>query len=133
VIFRRLALALAAAAVLATCASVAIIALALALYALVLPLVTPAGAAAIVAAAAAVMIGIAGLALSRRPRPKRVAVGAERSGSVVERAMSLVQEKPLVAIAAALGVGFLVIRNPRYLGAAARAFVEGRENPPPGL
>jgi hypothetical protein len=47
--------------------------------------------------------------------------------------MSLAQEKPVVAIAAALGVGFLLIRNPRYLGAAVRAFVEGRETPPPAL
>lgn len=132
-IFRRLALALVAAAVLATSAAVAIVALALALYALVLPLLTPAGAAAVVAGAAAVVLATAALLLARRPRPRRETSKAHRTGNVVERALALAQEKPVIAIAAALGAGFLIIRNPRYLGAAVRAFVEGRETPPPAL
>ncbi len=44
--------------------------------------------------------------------------------------MNFLREKPVVAISAAIGAGFLAVRNPRYLGAAVRSFLEGRE--PPG-
>lgn len=130
-IFRRLALVLAAAAVLATSASVAVVALAFALYALLRAYLTAAGAAAVVAGAAALLLGITAVIVSRQPRIRRR--HATTTGSLVERALALIQEKPAVAIAAALGAGFMIIRNPRYFGAAIRAFVEGRENPAPPL
>src|SRR5665213_1285019 len=100
---RRLFLTLAAAAAFATSASICVVALAFALYALVEPYVGRAGGAAIVAGAAV--------------------------GGVAERVLRFVREKPVVAISAALGAGFLAVRNPRYLGAAVRAFFEGREIP----
>lgn len=127
-IFRRLALVLAAAAVLATSASIAVVALAFALYALLRAYLTTAGAAAVVAGAAALLLAITAIIVSRQPR-LRTAARSTTTGSLVERAIALVQEKPAVAIAAALGAGFMIIRNPRYFGAAIRAFVEGRENP----
>jgi len=129
VIFRRLALVLAAAAVLATSACVAVVALAFALYALLRAYLTAAGAAAVVAGAAALLLAITAILVSRQPRVGRRAARSTTTGSLVERAIALVQEKPAVAIAAALGAGFMIIRNPRYFGAAIRAFVEGRENP----
>ena len=43
--------------------------------------------------------------------------------------MSFFREKPVVAISAALGAGFLAVRNPRYLGEVIRSFVENREPP----
>lgn len=130
-IFRRLALVLAAAAVLATSASVAVVALAFALYALLRAYLTAPGAAAAVAGASALLLAITAIIISRQPRVRRRP--ATTAGSLVERALALVQEKPAVAIAAALGAGFMIICNPRYLGAAIRAFVEGREKPAPPL
>jgi hypothetical protein len=35
----------------------------------------------------------------------------------------------VTAIAAAVAAGLLAVRNPKYLGAMIRAFVEGRETP----
>jgi hypothetical protein len=61
-------------------------------------------------------------------RRRKTPAAAPRS--FLERGLDLVREKPVVAVSAALAAGFLAIRNPKYLGAAIRAFVEGR--PPPG-
>jgi hypothetical protein len=48
------------------------------------------------------------------------------------RIVNFIREKPVTAIAGALGVGFMAIRNPRYLGAAIRSFLEGRPVPKRG-
>lgn len=119
---------LAAAAVLATSASVIVVALAFALYAVVKPFVGPAGAAAIVAGAAAVVLlaGVLALSLAGRPRPSKVVPRGKDAG---ERIMNFVRDKPVTAIAGAVGVGFLAIRNPKYLGMAVRSFLEGRDPP----
>ena len=123
---RKLLLGVIAVAALAAGASVLVVALAFALYALVQPRLGPAGAAATVAAAAALLMGLLGMTLAlmaraRRPKPKPPSMGG-----VAERIFELVREKPLMAIAAALGTGFLVIRDPTYLGSTIRAFLEGR-------
>ncbi|HXU99083.1 MAG TPA: hypothetical protein VG166_01125 [Caulobacteraceae bacterium] len=120
----RVALALAAAAVLATSAAIVVIALAFALYALVRPSVGPAGAAAIVAGGAALILLIAALALALAARVKRRGLAA-RGKDPAARLMNLVREKPVTTIAAAIGAGFLAVRNPKYLGAALRSFLEG--------
>jgi hypothetical protein len=124
---RRLFLILAAAAAFAAGAAICVVALAFALYALVQPNVGRAGAAAIVAGVAALLIALAGLfiGLAAKEKPSK----AVPPGSVVDRVIRFVREKPVVAISAALGAGFLAIRNPLYLGAALRAFIEGRETP----
>jgi hypothetical protein len=126
---RRLLLGVIAAAAMAASASVLVVALAFALYALVEPSLGAAGASATVAGAAALLIGLMGmtialLARARRPKPRPDAMGG-----VVERIFELVRDKPVVAIAAALGAGLMAVRNPAYLGSAIRAFLEGR--PPP--
>lgn len=126
-ILRRLILALAGAAAFAASAAVFILALAFALYALIEPELGRAGAAAVVAGAAALLIVLAALGIGMARRRKTPAAAPR---SFLERAMDLVREKPVVAVSAALAAGFLAIRNPKYLGAAIRAFVEGR--PPPG-
>jgi hypothetical protein len=132
VILRRLILALAAASALAASAGVCVVALAFALYALVKPAVGPAGASGIVAAAAAALIGLGGLVLlllSRPKRaPKRVKAPLATPAGVAERVMDFLRDKPVIAIAGALVTGLLTVRNPRYLGAAIRSFVEGREH-----
>jgi hypothetical protein len=120
-------LALAAATALAVSAGVCVVALAFALYALVKPFVGPAGAAAIVAGAAAILIGVIGVVLANMGRPRRKKPTEPQT--VVDRITEFVRDKPVLAVAAGLAAGVLAVRNPRYLGAALRAFVEGR-NPP---
>jgi hypothetical protein len=90
--------------------------------------VGPAGAAAIVAGAAALVLlaGVLALSLAGRPRPSKVVPRGKDAG---ERIMNFVRDKPVTAIAGAVGVGFLAIRNPKYLGLAIRSFLEGRDPP----
>jgi hypothetical protein len=125
---RQVGLGLAAAAVLATCAAIFVAALALALFALVLPRLGPAGAAATVAAAAGAILLIAGVAIALAGRPKAPKV-TPKGKDPLARIVNLLKEQPVSAIAAAIAVGVLAIRNPRYLGVAARSFLEGHEPP----
>ncbi len=123
---QRILLALLAGAVFVTSAAVATVALAFALYALVEPYVGRAGAAAIVVAAAAALM--AALALALRQLSRRRGKGKEpMKGSPVERVTRFFREQPAMAIAAALGAGFMAVRNPRYLGSTLRAFFEPRD------
>ena len=126
-IFRRILFILAAAAMIAVSAGVVVVALAFALYALVKPALGQAGAAAVVAGAAAVLIGLVGMLIAlagRRPRRK-----AFEPKNLFDRVFQFLQERPVTAVAAAVAAGLLTVRNPEYLGAAIRAFIEGR-NPP---
>jgi hypothetical protein len=127
VILRRLILALAAATAFAASAAVCIVALAFALYALVEPYVGRAGAAAIVAGSAALLLAIGGLSIGLAAGRKRPKIAAGTPPKAVERVFAFVRQKPVVAMAAALGAGFMAVRNPRYLGALVRSFIEGRE------
>ena len=126
-IFRRILFALAAAAIVAVSAGVCVVALAFALYALVKPALGQAGAAAVVAGAAAVLIGLVGLFLALAARgPKRKPVEPKNP---MDRIIQLLRERPVSAVAAAVAAGLLAVRNPDYLGAAVRAFFEGRKPP----
>ena len=127
-IFRRLLFMLAGAMMLAVSAGVFVIALAYAEYALVKPYVGAAGAAGVVAGSAAVFIGVVGLVLAGASRPPKPKPGEPQT--VVDRLMDFIKRKPVTALGGAIAAGILAIRNPTYLGAVIRAFVEGRE--PPG-
>ena len=127
-VLRQVGLGLIGAAVLATSTAIFLVALAFALFALVRPQLGPAGAAAVVAGAAAAIVFVVGAALAlggRAKTPKLVPKGNDP----LARVANFLKEKPVTAIAAAIGVGFLAIRNPKYLGVAARAFLEGRQPP----
>jgi len=129
VILRRIILFLASATALATAAGVIVVALAYALYALVKPALGPAGGAAVVAGAAALLIGFLGLVMSMAARgPPRRRRDREPE-TMVDRVVEFIRDKPVTTIAAAIATGLLAVRNPKYLGAAFRAFVEGREWP----
>ena len=123
---RRLLLGFIATAAMATSASILVVALAFALYALVEPYWGRAGAAATVAGVAALLIGLLGMTIALVARVKRPKPKVNTIGGVAERFFELVREKPLMAISAALGAGFMAVRNPTYLGSAIRAFLEGR-------
>ncbi len=126
-ILRRLILGLAGAAALAASAAVMVVALAFALYALVEPYVGRAGAAAIVVGSAALLMALCAalIFLVARPR-RRKALPPKAMHSLVDRALEFVRDKPVVSIAASLAAGLFAIRDPKYLGAAIRAFLEGR-------
>jgi len=114
----------------ATCAAVTVIALAFAEYALLENWLNRAGAAACVAGTAAALIALGAIILSAgAAQPKAPPAPPPRSDALLDRAFDFVKEKPVVAIAAALAAGFLAVRNPGYLGAAVRSFVEGEQPP----
>ena len=123
-ILGRVGVALAAAAILATSAAIFVVALAFALYALVRPAVGPAGAAAVVAGAAALLVLLMGAAaaLAARSKPARI---RPRGKDSVERIINFFKDTPVTAVTAALAAGVLAVRNPKYLGAAVRSFLEG--------
>ncbi|MGA0603693.1 hypothetical protein ACO2Q3_23500 [Caulobacter sp. KR2-114] len=110
---------------LAACAAVAVVALAFAEYALIETWLGRAGAAACVAGTAALLIGLAAVIVSAGGAAKKPPPAPARSDAFLERAFDFVKEKPVVAVAAALAAGFLAVRNPGYLGAAVRSFLEG--------
>ena len=126
-IFRRLLFVLAGATALAVSAGVFVVALAYAEFALAEPFVGPAGASGVVAGSAALLIGLIGLTLTLAARPPRRR--PDEPQSVVERVMDFIKRKPVTALGGAIAAGILAIRNPSYLGAVIRAFVEGRDPP----
>ena len=126
-IFRRLLFMLAGAMALAVSAGVFVIALAYGEFALVKPYVGSAGAAGIVAGSAALFIGLLGLGLAGAARPPKPKPGEPQN--VVDRVMDFIKRKPVTALGGAIAAGILAIRNPSYLGAVVRAFVEGRDPP----
>ena len=126
-ILRRILLALAGITALAVSAGVIVVALAYALYALVKPAIGPAGGAAVVAGSAATLIALIGVVLSTLARPPKRK--ASEPQTIIDRVVEFIRDKPVTAIAAAVAAGLLAVRNPKYLGAMIRAFVEGRETP----
>jgi hypothetical protein len=127
VIFRRLLFMLAGATMLAVSAGVFVVALAYAEFALAKPYVGSAGASGILAGSAALFVGILGLALANAGKPPKRKPGEPQS--VVERLIDFIKQKPVTALGGAIAAGILAIRNPAYLGAVIRAFLEGREPP----
>lgn len=126
-ILRRILFFLASATALAVSAGVIVVALAFALYALVKPYVGAPGAAAVVAGSAAILIGLIGFAIGAAARPRRRRGKAPESP--LDRLVEFVRDRPVSSIAAAIAAGLMAVRNPGYLGAAIRAFIEGRERP----
>lgn len=120
-IARKAFLFAAAIAAVAAAAGVFVVSLAYALFALARDAVGPAGAAAIVAGAAALLFLIVGLLLAMKAGAKA------KEPSVAEKALAFARERPLIALAAALGGGFLALRNPSALMAVGLAFLEGRQ------
>jgi uncharacterized membrane protein YdfJ with MMPL/SSD domain len=129
VIFRRVLLALMAAATFAAAAAVVVVALAFALYAFVEPYLGRAGAAATVALVVAVLIGLAGMIMALAGRARRSRAASALSGGFLERAIAFVRQKPILAASAAIGAGLMASRNPKYLGEAIRAFLDGGSSP----
>ena len=127
-IFQRLVFLLAGATALAVSAGVIVIALAFALHAALTPLIGAAWADCAVAGAAAILIGVLGALLAGLGRARKRP--APQTSGVAERAFEFVKSRPVTSLAGAVAAGVLAVRNPAYLGAVVRAFVEGRETQP---
>jgi len=115
-------MALMAAAVFSAAAAVAVFALAFTLYALVEPTLGRAGAAGTVAGVTALLIALGGVLLilsGRKPPPKPPVL----TGNLLERALAFVRQRPVLAASAAIGAGFMAVRDPKYLGEVLRTFL----------
>ena len=110
-------------------AAVGVVALAFAFYAVLEPWLGRAGAAATLASTTAVAMAVAGMIVAVAARPKRAPPTPQTAEGLIERALTFVKQRPVLSVSAALAAGLLAIRNPKYLGSALRAFVEG---PPAG-
>ena len=127
-IFRRLVVSLAAAVALIASILVTVSALTFALFSLLEPAVGAAGAGAIMTLVSASPLFLVALILGRRLDPKAPRARSEKghSPSVSSGLYSLVRDRPILTSSMALGVGLVAMLNPRYLGIAARAFLESR-------
>ncbi|HEX6860365.1 MAG TPA: hypothetical protein VF138_09255 [Caulobacteraceae bacterium] len=122
---------IAAAAAVAAAAVIGVIAAAFALWTGLYMLVGQAWAAAIVAAVAFVFVlAVVAIARSRAGghRPRRPAE-PEPDASLIDKAVELAREHPLLAVGAAVGAGIYAIRNPQLVAAVVTAFMAGRDEP----
>jgi hypothetical protein len=120
----KLLLIVAAAGATLAAAGVLIIALAYAEFALARDYLSQAGAAAVVAATIALIFVIIALNLALRanwkPRKSEPSLG--------EQAADFIKARPIVAVALALGGGFLALRNPALATSVVLGFLAPRDN-----
>lgn len=126
---RRILNLAAAIAAVAAAAAVCVVAAAYAVYALAESYLSPAGAAAVVAAVFAIVALIVAWVATRKVTPRRREPAEE--ASLVDRAMLLAKERPLVALGAAAAAVTVLIRNPAVITALVSAFVAGSASKPP--
>ena len=103
-----------------------LVALIFALFEVLKPPLGSAGAEAVVFAVFAAIFGGAAAALRSMSRKTEPVVAVAPTESLVERLSELVQERPVLVLAAAVGAGIMAIRNPRYLGSALRTLATPR-------
>lgn len=125
----RIALRFAAAASIAAAAAVSVVAASFALYAALKPLIGEAGGAAAVAVVFALGAWIGAALLNRRveTKPRRQEEHASPVEALTDRMGDLVRERPLMAAAAALAGGFIIVRNPA-LATIVAAALGGRQS-----
>ena len=132
-ILRRALATLFVAAALTTCLGSMTVAVGYALFALLRPALGEAGSAGGVALIVAAMLGVAalvGVLVLRPPRARRSPPAAATPGAgpspVLPQLLALVRDRPIVAVAAGLITAVVAARDPEYIGAALRGFINGR-------
>jgi hypothetical protein len=121
----RKALALVAAvAAMAAAAAVCVVAAAYALYAFVRTFLDPAPASAVIAVGFAVIAAILAFVAFRKTSPAPRHRRDEQDA--LSRLIQLAREKPIIAAAAVASAGFVLLRNPRIVGAAVTAAIASR-------
>lgn len=114
-----------------------VVALCFAIYAALREALTPAGASAVVVLIAAAMMGVGAFVLLRggkshpehahgKPGPHS---GHGAPQGIVERALDLARDKPVIAAGAALAAGLLALRNPTLIGAVIGAVTARASQP----
>ena len=115
----------AALAAVAAAAGVCVVALSFTVYALAEVHLGPAGGAAVVAAVFAVLALVVAWLATRKVVPKRVSGTKASDLSLLDRAIGLAKDKPLIALGAAAAAAMVLARNPAVIGAIVSAFVAG--------
>lgn len=112
-------------------AVVCVVAAAFAVYAAAREVIGPAWAAAVVAAVFALLAILVAWGATRKANPRAVG-GAPPPPptSLLDRAISIAKERPLIALGAAAAVATLAIRNPAVISAAVSAFLAGSASKP---
>ena len=123
-------MALAAAAGVAPAAPISVAAPAIAHKALLQGPRTAAGAPPLVAAVFALVVAVAGFFAARKTegRDRHAPKHADAAG-LIDLAMNLVRDKPVVSAGAAIAAGLIALRNPQLVGVVLRAFMDGRSPP----
>jgi len=124
-IIRKAILIAAGVAALAAAAAVFVVALAYALYAALLPAWGPSLASAGVAGACVLLFllgGLTALIAANPPRFKKKSAADDLTARLIE----LAREKPIVAAAAILAAGAVVLKNPKVTAALVGAFMAAR-------
>jgi hypothetical protein len=119
---RRILNLAAAFAAVAAAAAVCVVAAAFAVYALAETWLGPAGGAAVVAGIFALVALVVAWLATRKVAPKPTK--ADDAG-LIDRLMTLAQERPLIALGAAAAAVTVLLRNPAVITAIVSAFVAG--------
>ncbi|MBV9510716.1 MAG: hypothetical protein JO303_10590 [Caulobacteraceae bacterium] len=126
-IIRRALCFIAALAATAGASFVVVFALAFGVYALLEPHLGPAGSAGCMVLGFAVLLGLAALIAALQLKPPRRG-RRDREGQaqgLAERLIAMIKDKPYAAAGVAAAIGLLATRNPRLIGSAVRAFLDG--------
>lgn len=121
---RILKLAAAVAAV-AAASAVCVVAAAFAVYALAEAYVGGAGAAAVVTGVFALIALAVAWAATRKVAPRPGTVARSEDAGLLDRAMGLARDRPIVALGAAAVAAAVLLRNPTLIGALVSAFLAG--------
>jgi hypothetical protein len=127
-ILRKAILVLVGAAMLAAAAGV-MVAGALALYGVLKPYLGGPGAAACIMLAAGLVMAVIGLVLTRQVLSPRKKHKPGEEQDLLQRLISLAQEKPIIAGGALIGAIFLAIRNPALTAVVVKAFLDPKPRP----
>lgn len=126
---RILALAAALAAV-AAAAAVCVVALSFAVYALAEVYLGRAGGAAVVAGVFALLALVVAWLATRKVVPKSRPDAKDANISLLDRAIGLAKDRPLMALGTAAAAVVVLARNPAVVGAIVSAFVAGAGSRP---
>lgn len=124
-IIRKAILIAAGVAALAAAAAVFVVALAYALYAALLPAWGPSLASAGVAGACVLLFLLGGLTALIAANPPRFRKKSA-ADDLTARLFELAREKPIVAAAAILAAGAVVLKNPKVTAALVGAFMASK-------
>lgn len=112
-------------AAVAAASAVCVVAAAFAVYALAEVYLGPAGAAAVVAGVFALIGVVIALAATRKVAPRRGVAAPPAEAGLMDRAIGLAKDRPMIALGAAAVAVTVLLRNPAMVSALVSAFLAG--------